>query len=181
MSVFRRLRVAFFSTGDELVSIGSPLGEGQIYDSNRYTIHGMLTRLNCEVLDLGVVRDDPAVTVRPVGGDWSRAVEPSAVSSTRSPGWGIVAAAARAAWGEGDLVVAPYLLTGATDARHLAPLADDVYRFTGYTLTSEDASRFHGLDERIAVADYARVIEVYWRVLRGLDALEKQGVARPAG
>ncbi|MDP1671854.1 MAG: molybdopterin molybdotransferase MoeA, partial [Burkholderiales bacterium] len=43
--VYRRLRVAFFSTGDELVSIGLPLGEGQIYDSNRYTIHGMLTRL----------------------------------------------------------------------------------------------------------------------------------------
>lgn len=60
ISVFRRLRAAFFSTGDELVSIGTPLAEGQIYDSNRYTIHGMLTRLGCEVIDLGVVRDDPA-------------------------------------------------------------------------------------------------------------------------
>jgi molybdopterin molybdotransferase len=59
VSVYRRLRVAFFSTGDELVSIGSLLGEGQIYDSNRYTIHGMLTRLGCEVIDMGVVRDDP--------------------------------------------------------------------------------------------------------------------------
>jgi molybdopterin molybdotransferase len=59
VSVYRKLRVAFFSTGDELVSIGSPLGEGQIYDSNRYTIHGMLTRLGCEVIDMGVVRDDP--------------------------------------------------------------------------------------------------------------------------
>jgi molybdopterin molybdotransferase len=57
--VYRRLRVAFFSTGDELVSIGSPLGEGQIYDSNRYTIHGMLTRMGCEIIDMGVVRDDP--------------------------------------------------------------------------------------------------------------------------
>jgi molybdopterin molybdotransferase len=54
------LRVAFFSTGDELKSIGTQLGEGEIYDSNRYTIHGMLTRLGCEVLDMGVVRDDPA-------------------------------------------------------------------------------------------------------------------------
>jgi molybdopterin molybdotransferase len=59
ISVYRKLRVAFFSTGDELVSIGSPLGEGQIYDSNRYTLHGMLTRLGCEVIDMGVVRDDP--------------------------------------------------------------------------------------------------------------------------
>jgi molybdopterin molybdotransferase len=56
----RRLRVAFFSTGDELRSIGSPLEEGQIYDSNRYTLYGMLTRLGAEVLDMGVVKDDPA-------------------------------------------------------------------------------------------------------------------------
>jgi molybdopterin molybdotransferase len=59
VTVYRRLRVAFFSTGDELVSIGTQPKEGQIYDSNRYTLHGMLTRLDCEVLDMGVVRDDP--------------------------------------------------------------------------------------------------------------------------
>lgn len=57
VSVFRRARVAIFSTGDELRSIGEPLAAGQIYDSNRYTMHGMLTRLGLEVLDLGVVRD----------------------------------------------------------------------------------------------------------------------------
>ena len=61
VAVYRRLRVAFFSTGDELKSIGTALGEGEIYDSNRYTIHGMLERLGCEVLDMGVVRDDPAL------------------------------------------------------------------------------------------------------------------------
>jgi molybdopterin molybdotransferase len=59
--VYRRLRVAFFSTGDELVSVGTPPQEGQIYDSNRYTIYGMLERLGCEVIDMGVVRDDPAL------------------------------------------------------------------------------------------------------------------------
>jgi molybdopterin molybdotransferase len=59
VAVYRKLRVAFFSTGDELVSIGHTLGEGQIYDSNRYTLYGMLTRLGCEVIDMGVVRDDP--------------------------------------------------------------------------------------------------------------------------
>ena len=58
--VFRRLRVAFFSTGDELRSIGEPLDIGCVYDSNRYTIWGMLTRLGVEVIDLGVVRDEPA-------------------------------------------------------------------------------------------------------------------------
>ncbi len=60
VAVKRRLRVAFFSTGDELASIGQPLAPGQVYDSNRYTLHGMLTRLGCEVIDMGVVRDDPA-------------------------------------------------------------------------------------------------------------------------
>lgn len=57
ISVTRKLRVAFFSTGDELVSIGSPLQVGQIYDSNRYTLWCMLSRLGVEILDLGVVRD----------------------------------------------------------------------------------------------------------------------------
>jgi molybdopterin molybdotransferase len=59
IAVYRRLRVAFFSTGDELKSIGTPLAEGQIYDSNRYTIYGMLDRLGCEIIDMGVVRDAP--------------------------------------------------------------------------------------------------------------------------
>ena len=58
--VKRKLRVAFFSTGDELASIGRPLEEGEVYDSNRYTLHGMLARLGVEIDDLGVVRDDPA-------------------------------------------------------------------------------------------------------------------------
>ena len=59
VKVYRKLRVAFFSTGDELASIGQPLEAGQVYDSNRYTLYGMLTRLGVEVIDMGVVRDDP--------------------------------------------------------------------------------------------------------------------------
>ena len=61
VTVYRKLRVAFFSTGDELVSIGATPGAGQIFDSNRYTLHGMLTRMGCEIIDMGVVRDDPAL------------------------------------------------------------------------------------------------------------------------
>lgn len=57
--VVRRPRVAFFSTGDELRSVGEVLDEGCVYDSNRYTLHGMLTRLGCDMLDMGLVRDDP--------------------------------------------------------------------------------------------------------------------------
>ncbi|MES2104196.1 MAG: gephyrin-like molybdotransferase Glp [Pseudomonadota bacterium] len=60
VAVQRRLRVAFFSTGDELRSVGETLDEGCVYDSNRYTLYGMLMRLGCEVIDMGVVRDEPA-------------------------------------------------------------------------------------------------------------------------
>jgi molybdopterin molybdotransferase len=60
VEVFRRLRVAYFSTGDEILSLGEPPREGAVYDSNRYTVHGLLTRLGCEVIDFGVVRDEPA-------------------------------------------------------------------------------------------------------------------------
>ena len=59
VSVFRKLKVAFFSTGDELVSVGRNLLEGQIYDSNRYTIFGMLSRIGAQISDLGMVPDNP--------------------------------------------------------------------------------------------------------------------------
>lgn len=58
--VYRKLKVAFFSSGDELVSTGKPLQEGQIYDSNRYTLYGMLSRLGVQISDLGNVPDDPS-------------------------------------------------------------------------------------------------------------------------
>ena len=58
LQVKRKPVVAFFSTGDELVSVGVPLEPGKIYDSNRYSLHGMLSRLAVDIIDLGVVRDD---------------------------------------------------------------------------------------------------------------------------
>lgn len=60
VTVFRRLRVAVFSTGDELTPVGEPLAPGQIHDSNGYTLFGALHRLGCEVRELGVVPDEPA-------------------------------------------------------------------------------------------------------------------------
>ena len=57
--VYRRPRVSFFSTGDELRSLGEPLGKGDIYDSNRYTLFGLLSRCDVDIIDMGVVRDDP--------------------------------------------------------------------------------------------------------------------------
>ncbi len=60
VKVWRRPKVAYFSTGDEILSLGEPPREGAVYDSNRYTVHGLLTRLGCEVIDMGVVKDEPA-------------------------------------------------------------------------------------------------------------------------
>ena len=57
--VRRRVRVAYFSTGDEILSAGEAPREGAVYDSNRYTVSGLLARLGCEVVDMGVVRDEP--------------------------------------------------------------------------------------------------------------------------
>jgi len=60
VSVRRKLRVAYFSTGDELRSPGELLGEGCVYDSNGYTLHGMLLHMGCDPIDMGVIKDEPA-------------------------------------------------------------------------------------------------------------------------
>ena len=61
VNVYRKVRVAYFSTGDEILSLGEAPREGAVYDSNRYTVFGLLTRMGCEVIDMGVVRDEPAL------------------------------------------------------------------------------------------------------------------------
>ena len=61
VKVYRQLRVAYFSTGDEVLSLGDALREGAVYDSNRYTVFGLLSRMGCAVTDMGVVRDDPVL------------------------------------------------------------------------------------------------------------------------
>jgi molybdopterin molybdotransferase len=63
LPVYRRLKVAIFSTGDELVAPGQPLQPGQIYNSNRYTLTGLLQNIQCEIIDLGNVADDMASTL----------------------------------------------------------------------------------------------------------------------
>jgi len=59
VEVVRKIKVAIFSTGDELQLPGKPLGEGQIYDTNRLAVHIMLEQLGCEVINLGIIKDDP--------------------------------------------------------------------------------------------------------------------------
>lgn len=64
VSVFKNIKVAFFSTGDELRSVGEELEDGAIYDSNRYTLYGMLARLAVDIIDMGVVKDDKELLER---------------------------------------------------------------------------------------------------------------------
>lgn len=59
VKVFHKVKVAVLSTGDELVSVGEKLGEGQIYDTNRFTVRLMLEKLGCEILDFGTLPDNP--------------------------------------------------------------------------------------------------------------------------
>ena len=60
LKVHRKLKVAILSSGDELRPLGQALDVGSIYDSNRYSLTGLLNRLNLEIIDCGIVRDDPA-------------------------------------------------------------------------------------------------------------------------
>ena len=61
VEVFKRTKVVILSTGDELVSVGNPLTVGQIYDTNRFAVCLMLEKLNCEILDFGILPDDPTI------------------------------------------------------------------------------------------------------------------------
>ena len=61
IKVYRKIKVAFFSTGDEIISLGNPLLPGQVYDSNRYSLIGLLKRLDVEAIDLGVIPDNKKI------------------------------------------------------------------------------------------------------------------------
>ena len=63
IKVFKKIRVAIFSTGDELLMPGDPVEPGKIYNSNRYTLTGLLQKLDCEIIDLGCIEDDLDATV----------------------------------------------------------------------------------------------------------------------
>ena len=71
--VYRKLRVALFFTGDEIVMPGEPLEEGEIYNSNRYTLLGLLEGMGCRVADYGIVPDNLAATVDVLKQAWHEA------------------------------------------------------------------------------------------------------------
>jgi carboxypeptidase PM20D1 len=92
------------------------------------------------------------------------AQEASFISSSRSRGYGLIETTLRQTY-PGTLV-APALLIGGTDARHMAHIADDIYRFSPMRARREDLARFHGSNERIAIDDYAQMIRFYARLLK---------------
>ncbi|MGH8728161.1 MAG: M20 family peptidase, partial [Burkholderiales bacterium] len=107
--------------------------------------------------------DDDGIDVQILG----KAFEPSPVASAESAAYAHLARTIRAMFTQA--IVAPYLVPGATDARHYAPLAENVYRFLALPLTSEDLKRFHGVNERIALDDYARLVGFYHELIATLN------------
>ncbi|RZI88602.1 MAG: M20/M25/M40 family metallo-hydrolase, partial [Variovorax sp.] len=90
--------------------------------------------------------------------------EPSPVSPTDSAGYLAVQKAVREVFS--DAVVAPGLMTAATDSRHFSALSDSVYRFSPFRVKGEDLARFHGTNERVAISNYAEMIQFYHQLLR---------------
>jgi len=85
------------------------------------------------------------------------------ISSASTDAFRKIAAAARVMLP--DVLITPYLTTGATDGRHYAGLTKNIYRFLPLRLIGKDLSRFHGVDERIGVADYQNMIRFYAALL----------------
>ena len=90
--------------------------------------------------------------------------EASRVAATDAPGFRLINQTLRQL--HADVVVAPGLMLGATDSRHLGEVADNIYKFSPVRATSEDLKRFHGTNERISSANYAELIQFYHQLLR---------------
>lgn len=104
--------------------------------------------------------DDPQVKLTPL----PIRIEPSAATDIESPSFKLVESTIRQT--APDAIVAPALLVAATDSRHYAGLTKNILRFLPITITAADTKRYHGIDERISLADYLRCINFYARLIR---------------
>jgi carboxypeptidase PM20D1 len=111
--------------------------------------------------DVAAAVDDRRVLIKSFG---TLRSEPSSVSSTRSPAFQHLHRAVEAVFPEA--LVAPSLLVGATDARHFAPFAETVFRFRPARTAPDDVARYHGVNERLSVQNYAEYLQFYMRYLR---------------
>jgi carboxypeptidase PM20D1 len=127
-----------------------------------------------EVLDhVHKVVDDPTIRIEPV----SRVQQaPAPVADVTSQSYHLLAQTIRQCFP--NAVVAPALVTGATDSRHYQDLADAVYRFSPMRVTPEDLARIHGVDERIGVEAYAHYVGFYAQLIMNSDRIDEQGGRR---
>ena len=98
--------------------------------------------------------------------------EPSPVSPTDSTGYRAIQQAVRQSFP--DVIVAPGLMTAATDSRHFSLVSDAVYRFSPFRVKAEDLARFHGTNERLAISNYGEMIGFYHQLLRNTNAAPAQ-------
>lgn len=91
-------------------------------------------------------------------------IKPSPVSSSKSAGYAAISSAITQTFGE--VIVAPALMLGGTDARHFSAVADDIYRFSPIRSNAKELERFHGIDERVSVENFSEMIRFYHRLLR---------------
>jgi carboxypeptidase PM20D1 len=103
---------------------------------------------------------DPDITVAPLTRTMAEAAP---VSGVGTPGYELIAAVARRSYP--DAIVVPVMVNGATDSRHLTPIADDVYRFVPRLYEREDLKRLHGTNERASIEDLGRGIDAYREIL----------------
>lgn len=95
---------------------------------------------------------------------------PSRISSTDSDGYRAIVKALYETAAKPGAVVAPFVELGASDARHYEAIATNVYRFLPVTTNAEDLKRFHGVNERIGIGDYAQMVQFYVRLIRNCSA-----------
>lgn len=124
------------------------------------SIAGVLAHVRARV-------DDPAIEIEAIE---QFANEPSATSSWDDPAFLRIEQALRRVSDEADLIVAPYVTSGGTDARHYAALTPRLYRFMPALLSPELLSAFHGNNERLPIAEYARMVRFYLALLQPAPA-----------
>ncbi|MDQ3536066.1 MAG: M20 family peptidase [Bacteroidota bacterium] len=109
------------------------------------------------------VIEDDRIIVKKVGS----AQEPSFISSSNNIEFNTIKISLKQIFG--DIIVSPYLVVGATDARHYKDISDNIYRFSPMILVSEDLKRIHGLNERISVENYKNGIRFYYQLIKNID------------
>jgi carboxypeptidase PM20D1 len=114
---------------------------------------------------------DERVTVT----DISASIDPSPVSNTTSPEYALIEKTIGQTWGSPDLIVAPLLVIGGTDAKYFStsPMAKNVYRFSAVRVESaKDADRWHGVNERVLKSEYAKSIGFFYQLIENVKGLK---------